>query len=80
MRSEADGKFVALTAVSSTHGCVQLCEDAEAVRVSPMDAAVSVHEPVFSPVAALPYIQMSHVDWDRADLLISQEGKLRSHV
>lgn len=53
MRSETDGKFVALTAVSSTHGCVQLCEDAEAVRVSPMDAAVSVHEPVPSPVGAL---------------------------
>lgn len=39
-RSEVDGKLVALTAVCSTHGCVQLCEDAKAVRVSPMDAAV----------------------------------------
>lgn len=39
-RSEVDGKFVALTAVCSTHGCVQLCEDAKAVRVSPLDAAV----------------------------------------
>lgn len=39
-RSEVDGKFVALTADCSTHGCVQLCEDAKAVRVSPMDAAV----------------------------------------
>lgn len=41
-RSEVDGKFVALTAVCSTHGCVQLCEDAKAVRVSPMDAAVYI--------------------------------------
>lgn len=39
-RSEVDGTFVALTAVCSTHGCVQLCEDAKAVRVSPTDAAV----------------------------------------
>lgn len=39
-RSEVDGEFVALTAVCSTHGCVQLCEDAKAVRVSRMDAAV----------------------------------------
>lgn len=39
-RSEVDGEFVALTAVCSTHGCVQLCEDAKAVRVSPTDAAV----------------------------------------
>lgn len=35
-----DGDFVALTAVCSTHGCVQLCEDAKAVRVSPIDAAM----------------------------------------
>lgn len=39
-RSEVHGKLVALTAVCSTHGCVQLCEDAKAVRVSPTDAAV----------------------------------------
>lgn len=37
--SEVDVTFVALTAVCSTHGCVQLCEDAKAVRVSPLDAA-----------------------------------------
>lgn len=39
-RSEVDVNFVALTAVCSTHGCFQLCEDAKAVRVSPMDAAL----------------------------------------
>lgn len=38
-RSEVDVKFVALTAVCSTHGCVQLCEDAKAAGVSPLDAA-----------------------------------------
>lgn len=38
-RSDVE-EFVALTAVCSTHGCVQLCEDAKAVRVSSMDAAV----------------------------------------
>lgn len=40
--SEVDGRFVAFTAVCCTHGCVQLCEDAKAVRVSPVDAAVYV--------------------------------------
>lgn len=35
---------VALIAVCSTHGCVQLCEDAKAVRVSLMDA------PMYLPV------------------------------
>lgn len=42
-QSEVDGRFVAFTAVCSTHGCVQLCEDAKAVR--PQDQILRLAAP-----------------------------------
>lgn len=60
-RSEVDGRFVALTAVCSTHGCVQLCEDAKAVRVSPMDAAVCLPARACAPVRSPGGVMCVHI-------------------
>lgn len=87
-QSEVDGRFVALTAVCSTHGCVQLCEDAKAVRVSATDATVC--SPASVCVSCRWHSACSHrhdSEWHwnhmlirNAELSIARGSKLCSHV